>query len=226
MILASSSPRRRQLLSLLGVDFKVTTSDIDERVNPNESPKEYVLRLAQEKSRSVSLQSGVNDVIISADTAVVDGNQILGKPVNKADALRMLYNLRGRTHHVFTGLAVWDPMTRNIIVDICSTEVHMRALQESEMEVYVASGDPLDKAGAYAIQNPRFNPVQSITGCYANVVGLPLCHLIEMLQKLELGVSMLATKGCRSDLGYHCQLIDQIQDIGSSRNSDLWHEER
>jgi MAF protein len=226
MILASSSPRRYQLLSLLGVDFKVTTSDIAERVKPGESPKEYVLRLAQEKSQSVSTLPGSDQVIISADTAVVDGNQILGKPVNRKDALRMLDKLRARTHHVLTGLAVWEPVSKNMLVDICSTEVRMRAFQESELEAYVASGDPLDKAGAYAIQNYSFNPVQSITGCYANVVGLPLCHLTEMLQQLEVEVPIMATKGCRSALGYRCQLIDKIQELSPTQTANPCREER
>lgn len=95
----------------------------------------------------------------------------------------------------------------------------MRPLRESEMEAYVASGDPLDKAGAYAIQNSRFNPVQRITGCYSNVVGLPLCHLTDMLQNLGLKIPTMATRGCRSALEYNCQLIDKIQ---APRKADLY----
>jgi MAF protein len=213
VILASSSPRRHHLLSLLGIEFQVRTSDIDEDVKAGETPEEYVLRLAQEKSRSVSTLAGANQVVIAADTAVVDGNQILGKPVNRDEAKEMLRNLRARNHHVFTGLAVRDPRGEKAIMDLCVTEVRMRSYQESEMETYVASGDPLDKAGAYAIQNPRFNPVQEITGCYANVVGLPLCHLTEMLQDMEVDIPQMATLGCRTAQGYSCQLIEKIQDI-------------
>ena len=211
MILASSSPRRRDLLSLLGIDFQVLTSDVDENVKPGENPKTYVLRLAQEKARSVSYLIGTDQVIIAADTAVVDGNQILGKPVNKEEALTMLRSLRARTHQVLTGLAVWDPEDRKLQEDLCITEVQMRSFQETDMEAYVASGDPLDKAGAYAIQNSSFNPVQRITGCYSNVVGLPLCHLTEILQHLELKIPILATQGCRSAQEYNCQLIEKIQ---------------
>ena len=211
MILASSSPRRRDLLSLLGIDFQVLTSDVEENVRSGENPKAYVLRLAQEKALSVSKVIGTDQVIIAADTAVVDGNQIKGKPVNREDALKMLRSLQARTHQVYTGLAIWDPEGRKLHVDLCLTEVKMRSFQESDMEAYVASGDPLDKAGAYAIQNSSFNPVQRITGCYSNVVGLPLCHLSEILQNLEFKIPILATQGCRSAQEYNCQLIDQIQ---------------
>ena len=211
MILASSSPRRSDLLSLLGFDFQVLTGDVDESVKTGESPNAYVLRLAQEKARTVSKLIGADQVIIAADTAVVDGNQILGKPVNREDALTMLRSLRARNHQVLTGLAVWDPEERIVHDDLCMTEVQMRSFQESDMEAYVASGDPLDKAGAYAIQNSSFNPVQRITGCYSNVVGLPLCHLTDILQHLELKIPVLATQGCRSAQEYNCQLIEKIQ---------------
>lgn len=215
LILASSSPRRHNLLSLLGVNIQVFTSDIDEDVKSGETPGEYVLRLASEKSRFVSSPTGSDQIVIAADTAVVDGNQILGKPVNREEALKMLRSLRARSHHVFTGLAVRDPVREKVIVELCVTEVQMRSYQESEMEAYVASGDPMDKAGAYAIQNFSFNPVREIKGCYSNVVGLPLCHLTGMLLELEVDVPNNATRGCRTSHGYSCQLIEQIRDISS-----------
>lgn len=215
MILASSSPRRSHLLTLLGIEFQVLTSDVDENVKPGESPEKYVLRLAAEKARSVSKLAAADQLIIAADTAVVHGNQILGKPVNKEDALAMLRSLRARTHQVFTGMAVWNPVDQKTLGDLCITDVLMRSFQESEMEAYIASGDPLDKAGAYAIQNSRFNPVQDIDGCYSNVVGLPICHLTVMLQQIGVNIPNLVSDGCRSIEGYHCQLIDKIQDDSS-----------
>jgi MAF protein len=215
LILASSSPRRHNLLSLLEVDFQVFTSDIDEDVKSGETPGEYVLRLASEKSRFISSLTGADQIVIAADTAVVDGNQILGKPVNSEEALRMLRSLRAASHHVFTGLAVRDPVREKLIAELCVTEVQMRSYKESEMEAYVASGDSMDKAGAYAIQNSSFNPVHEIKGCYANVVGLPLCHLTDMLQELEVDIPHKATRGCRTAHGYSCQLIEKIQDSSS-----------
>lgn len=215
LILASSSPRRQQLLALLGVDYQVLKAEIDESVKPGETPAEYVLRLALDKSQSISSPAAARQVVIAADTAVVDGNQIMGKPVNKQEAINMLHKLRARSHHVLTGLAVRDTASEIVITDLCVTEVLMRSYHESEIEDYVASGDPLDKAGAYAIQNFSFNPVQEISGCYTNVVGLPLCHLAESLQRMKVIYSEEATRSCRSAEGYNCQLADKIQGFSS-----------
>jgi MAF protein len=215
LILASSSPRRQHLLSILGVGFQVLTAEIDEQVQPGETPEDYVLRLALNKSRSISPSSTSRQVVIAADTAVVDGNQILGKPVNKQEAVTMLRKLRARSHHVLTGLVVRDLNSKIVIKDLCVTEVRMRSYSEPEIEAYVASGDPLDKAGAYAIQNSGFNPVQEISGCYTNVVGLPLCHLAELLKEMEINFRESATYGCRTPQGYSCQLADKIQGLSS-----------
>ncbi len=213
LILASSSPRRQQLLTFLGVRFRVLTAEIDERVLPGETPKEYVSRLAISKSQAINPSSAGRCVILAADTAVVDENQILGKPVDSLQALNMLRKLRARTHYVITGLSVRDTMTEEAITDLCVTEVRMRSYHESEIRDYVASGDPLDKAGAYAIQNSGFNPVQKISGCYTNVVGLPLCHLTELLKQLEINHREHTTRGCRTSHGYSCQLVEKIQEF-------------
>ena len=215
LILASSSPRRQQLLTFLGVKFKVLTAEIDERVRPGETPKEYVSRLALSKSRAINPSSAARWVILAADTAVVDENQILGKPVDSLQAANMLRKLRARTHYVFTSLAVRDTITEEVITDLCVTEVRMRSYHESEIKDYVASGDPLDKAGAYAIQNTGFNPVLEISGCYTNVVGLPLCHLTELLKQMEIKYQEHTTRGCRTSHGYSCQLADKIQEFSS-----------
>jgi MAF protein len=219
LILASGSPRRHGLLSLFGVDFRVHSSKVDERVITGETPQDYVLRLAINKSLSINHLSAERLVVIAADTAVVDGDQILGKPSSQLQAIEMLSKLRGRTHEVLTGLAIRDTKRDEILTDLCATQVKMRDYAESEIKEYVASGDPLDKAGAYAIQNYGFDPVAQITGCYANVVGLPLCHLAELLTRLGVNFVEEAVQGCRSGQDYKCRLVEQIKamDAGERR---------
>jgi MAF protein len=212
LILASNSPRRQRLLGLLGLNYQVLPAEVDESVISDEKPQDYVLRLARIKSLSVTpLPPSV--LVIAADTAVVDGEKILGKPATSLQAREMLQTLRGREHQVYTGIAVRDISSGAIHSDLCFTNVLMRPYQETEIDDYVSSGDPLDKAGAYAIQHRDFNPVQKITGCYANVVGLPLCHLTDLLRRLELKIPKDITQGCRTPQGYSCQLSTKIQDI-------------
>ena len=212
LILASSSPRRQFLLNFLGIRFQVIPAEVDERIQGMENPKDYVLRLAHQKSLSIEPPPSNRSVVIAADTAVVDGNQILGKPASPQEARMMLQKLRGRSHYVYSGLSVRDTANDNVLTDLCVTEVQMRAYHDSEIDRYVASGDPLDKAGAYAIQNYKFNPVQTITGCYTNVVGLPLCHLVEVLGNLEINTPDEITRGCRTPNGYNCRLAKIIQE--------------
>ena len=216
-ILASSSPRRRGLLSLLGVNFHVQTSEIDESVLSGESPQDYVLRLAISKSLAFNPLSAERLVVIAADTAVVDGANILGKPSSQSHAIEMLGDLRERTHLVISGIAVRDTRFDEIFTDLCTTQVEMRNYGGKEVEDYVASGDPMDKAGAYAIQHSGFNPVAQISGCYANVVGLPLCHLAQLFIRLGVDFKEEAIQGCRSNGIYQCQLVDKINtmDAGS-----------
>ena len=213
LILASSSPRRQFLLNFLGISFQVIPAEVDERIQGEENPKDYVLRLAHQKSLSIEPPPSNRSVVIAADTAVVDGNQILGKPASPHEARIMLQKLRGRSHYVYSGLSVRDTANDNMLTDLCVTEVQMRAYHDSEIDDYVASGDPLDKAGAYAIQNYIFNPVQKITGCYTNVVGLPLCHLVELLGNMGVNTPEEITRGCRTPHGYNCRLTDKIQEF-------------
>jgi MAF protein len=213
LILASSSPRRQRMLQLLWIGFQVDPAEIDESVQTGENPKDYVLRLARNKSLSIVPPSPNRAVIIAADTAVVDGNEILGKPASRQQARIMLQQLRGRSHYVYSGLCVRDTSNENIQSELCVTEVQMRDYQDEEVDKYVATGDPLDKAGAYAIQNYRFNPVRNINGCYTNVAGLPLCHLIELLGKMGVNISEEITRGCRTPDGYNCQLAEKIQEF-------------
>lgn len=185
IILASNSPRRQQLLGLAGWQFKVLSAVIDERPLGEEDPKDYVLRLAEGKARaalsSIPAEWPPETVVVAADTTVVMEGQILGKPENASDAQQMLSQLRGRTHQVYTGLGVLRMADGNLSTKVVGTDVHMRRYSDAEIAAYIASGDPLDKAGAYAIQHSGFHPVESVQGCYANVMGLPLCWLNQML---------------------------------------------
>lgn len=181
IILASASPRRRQLLSLLGVSFRVVTSDADESVQPGESPIVLAQRLSAAKAEAVAkAHSGA--VVIAADTMVVLDGEILGKPADECMAFEMLSRLRAREHLVYSGLALLDAMRGRRLIQVARTPVQMRDYTDAEIRSYVASGDPLDKAGAYAIQYQAFNPVALINGCYANVMGLPICHLYRGLR--------------------------------------------
>jgi len=215
IILASNSPRRKTLLGLLGWDFSVVPADVDETVLPGETPPNYVLRLAESKARAVGERLGENAVIISADTTVVDGDEILGKPIDAVDAARMLRQLRGRTHQVYTGVAVHLPhrhqQSRDVLLtDLGAADVPMREYSDEEMDTYITSGDPLDKAGAYAIQHAGFHPVEMLKACYANVVGLPLCHLTRTLSKIGLDPDVNVPEACQSTLGYECPVYNLI----------------
>jgi septum formation protein len=202
-ILASSSPRRRELLGSLGIPFTVIKPDIDETQHPNEPPLVYVARLSQEKAAAVATQLDVSDksdseLILAADTVVILGadtlgvnehGDILGKPVDADDARDMLRRLRGRTHQVCTALTLCLVRGQNrppleYLTQVSRTNVTMRDYIDAEIDAYIETGDPFDKAGSYAIQHPVFRPVAKIDGCYTNVVGLPLCTLKNMLAEI------------------------------------------
>jgi len=208
VILASNSPRRRQLVGLTGLDFQVFPADVDETPLDGEPAHKYVQRLAASKARNVGAQVDPQVLVIAADTTVVDGNQILGKPVDDEDAERMLQHLRGRSHQVYTAIALlWN---EQLLVECCGTEVPMREYSEAEIQTYVESGDPLDKAGAYAIQHPGFHPVENLQGCYANVVGLPLCHLLRSLRKMAIRLDSDVPAACQMTFDYDCPVFEAI----------------
>jgi MAF protein len=186
LVLASNSPRRKQLLQLGGWAFQSVAADVNEDPHPGEEPRAYVLRLAREKAQVGADKAPEAEIIVAADTTVVDGIEILGKPASPSEATAMLARLRGRQHQVYTGLAVWRREDSRQLSDVCVTDVFMRDYGEMEIQAYVATGDPLDKAGAYAIQHTGFDPVERIEFCYANVVGLPLCLLSRLLAQLGL----------------------------------------
>jgi septum formation protein len=202
LFLASNSPRRKELLSLFGWPFEVIPADIDERQLPGESPKNYVRRLANWKANAIAEKK--NGLVIAADTIVVDGDDLLGKPVDDADARQMLVRLRGRTHQVYSGLAIIDTETGQSFNDVCCTDVPMRAYSDDEIDTYIATGDPLDKAGSYAIQHPGFHPVDELRGCFSSVMGLPLCHLAVGLRMFNLSIPDDLPKRCQALLDYSC----------------------
>ncbi|HZY61939.1 MAG TPA: Maf family protein [Edaphobacter sp.] len=190
LILASASPRRRELLTQAGVVFAVEAADLNEDRLPDEAAAAYVQRLAVEKAQAVwrrhqSENTSENPLIVlGADTAVVSEGNILGKPTDPADARRMLQLLSGRTHAVLTGLAV---VTRDgVRSEVEITQVKFNVLRDEEIAAYVASGEPLDKAGAYAIQGYAARWIPRIEGCYFNVVGLPIARTIALLAEAGL----------------------------------------
>ena len=178
MILASASPRRRELLSLLGWPFSVQISSIDEIIDPSESPSEAVVRLAIEKARSVI--SSPEDLVVAADTVVVKDGRILGKPSSRDEAFSMVSSLAGRTHTVLTGVAVAQGDRLKGEVEV--TSVAFRDLNDNQIKAYVETGEGMDKAGAYGIQGLGALLVDRIEGDYFNVVGLPLRRLSSMLE--------------------------------------------
>lgn len=174
MILASSSPRRRALLEMLGVDFQVIAADVDETVEPGLSPSEMVMALASRKADPVAARYPDN-LVLAADTIVVVEGSILGKPGSESEAAEMLSRLSGRTHEVLTGVALLHRASERNVVNHELTEVTFSPLTNGEIEAYVSGGSPMDKAGAYGIQDDRGSLfIRRISGDYYNVVGLPL----------------------------------------------------
>jgi MAF protein len=198
------------LLALGGWMFHTRPADVDENQRSGEVPGGYVLRLAEKKARACAESARADLTILAADTAVVNGKAILGKPKDMAEAVEMLKNLRGHSHQVYTGIAVLRLSDGPLITDLCITDVPMRAYRDDEIEAYVATGDPLDKAGAYAIQNAGFHPVETMQGCYASVMGLPLCHLARSLQKLDIAPRTDIAAACQSALGYACPISSAV----------------
>lgn len=210
LILASNSPRRKQLLALTGWEFDIHPSNVDETLLDEEEPGDYVVRLAVSKAREISEITDASTIILAADTTVVDKDAILGKPVDNEEATSMLRGLRGHTHQVYTGLAVCHSQSDNMVTDLCITDVPMRNYSNEEIDTYVQSGDPLDKAGAYAIQHPHFQPVDNLRGCFASVMGLPLCHLERSLSKLGIKPGTNIAAECQSALNYDCPIWQAI----------------
>ena len=194
LILASQSPRRRELLARLGLTFTIRPADIDETMDPARSPFDEVARLSARKAAAIAETAGDGAVVVAADTVVVLEDRVLGKPRSADEAREMLRSLSGRPHQVMTGMTVLR--SGRAQTDTVVTDVHFRPLEAAEIEAYVASGEPMDKAGAYGIQGLASVFVDRLDGDYYNVMGLPLCRLCQMLR--AAGVEVLGAGGARS----------------------------
>jgi MAF protein len=189
LILASASPRRRDLLARLGLPFEVRPVDIDESSGQSANAQIVAARIARMKAEAARLREGDGPALISADTVVaLDGN-LLGKPVDAVEAREMLALLRDREHQVVSAVVVMPAGKRSSLVRNPVTRVSMRGYQDDEIAESIARGDPYDKAGGYAIQDEVFRPVESHEGCYCNVVGLPLWSTLELLRRAEIHVT-------------------------------------
>jgi len=190
LILASASPRRQELIRVLNIPFEIRVSDVDETTPTYWSPAQVAEQLALRKAEAVHqmLQEGDQGIVIGADTIVVLDYRVLGKPKDAEDAVSMLNLLQGKTHQVYSGVACIDAQTGETHVSHRVTYVKMKHLTEQQVQRYVASGEPMDKAGSYAIQGLGSMIVESIDGCYFNVVGLPLSLLSDMLSKFGIEV--------------------------------------
>ena len=217
-------------MSFIGLPFDVASADVDESLDPDESPKDYVLRLAEAKARALAgggpprgppphprrplslweRAEGEGRLIIGSDTAVVDAGETLGKPRDKGEAESMLRQLRGRTHQVYTGIALYDETSDKVFSELCVSDVPMREYSDAEMDAYISTGDPMDKAGGYAIQNGAFAPVEHFDGCFASVMGFPLCHLTRSLKKAGIEIDADLPQACSSSLSYECKISDAI----------------
>lgn len=188
IVLASSSPRRKDLLELIGLTFQIEPADVDEHWEGELDPRVYAETLARRKAQFVAKRY-TEGLVIGADTVVYIDDEILTKPANKAEAHAMLHRLSGRTHTVVSGLAVVESGSQRTVSCYEQTHVTFRTLSSAEIERYVATGEPMDKAGAYGIQGIGALLVARIEGCYPNVVGLPLVRLAELF--LQFGVELL-----------------------------------
>ena len=193
IILGSASPRRQQLLAQMGLRFTVQSPDIDEDAFSGLSPAELVETLSREKAACIAAQNAADDLIIAADTVVVLDGEILGKPQDAADAAKMLSALSGRQHTVYTGFTVQQG--DKVITRHEATKVSFRPLSAAEISHYIATGEPMDKAGAYGIQGFGALLVQGILGDYFTVMGLPVCALGQVLG--EFGINLLTTSSAR-----------------------------
>ena len=183
IVLASASPRRSELLESAEIAFQVVPGEIDESPLPGELPADHVQRLSREKAVDVAERTE-GRYFIGADTIVACDGEIMGKPKDSADAFRMLRKLSGISHEVITGYTVYDKKWHDFLTAAVITKVYFKSLRDEEIDAYIATGCPFDKAGAYAIQGGAAYMVRKIDGSYSNVVGLPLCEVVETLQRM------------------------------------------
>lgn len=218
IILASASPRRREIFELLKIHFIARTADVDESPRPDETPDVLVARLSATKAAAVAhglssldrdqagelAQALESSLVVAADTVVVLDEKILGKPLDAVHAKQMLERLRDQAHTVYSGVTVAEMGSGRAAIQLSTTTVWMRDYSETEIEAYVATGDPLDKAGAYAIQHAGFRPVARIEGCFAGVMGLPLSALADGLAHFGVTLPVDVARVCRKWTGHPC----------------------
>ncbi|MGB8957302.1 MAG: Maf family protein [Tumebacillaceae bacterium] len=191
LVLASGSPRRKELLALLGLSFDILVSDADETILPGTNPQQAVQELAYRKASAVANTldgSEPGRVVLGADTIVVVDGEILGKPADRDDAARMLRLLSGRAHAVYTGIALVETGGGRVVRDVRGTEVVMKELRDEQIQAYISTGEPMDKAGAYAIQGKAVQFITEIHGDYTNVVGLPVSMTADRLAEFGFDV--------------------------------------
>jgi septum formation protein len=215
LLLASASPRRRQILSLPGLPYTVCISPVDEEAMQEryQGPIEGLAQwLAEHKAiEALTLTEAADHLVITADTTVLLDGKVLGKPRDRDHARELLLSLRNRWHHVVTGVAVCrlSDGKPEIYSASCTTPVLMRPYSEEEIAAYIATGDPLDKAGAYGIQHSDFQPTERINGCYLNVVGLPLCILVDLLARFDVQPAEEGHKGTGCRWSAWCNVYDR-----------------
>ena len=212
ILLASASPRRRELITLLGLPVVTMSVDIDEVPLPGERADAMALRLSQVKAQvAAALVSRPSSfILLASDTVVALDDEPLGKPRDADDARSMLQRLRGRTHQVYTAITLLDLASNRILTDLACSDVPMRRYTDAEIEAYIASGDPFDKAGAYAIQHNGFHPVEHFQQCFANVMGLPLCHTVRTLRRWGIEPLKEVPVACQRHIGYTCPVYESI----------------
>jgi septum formation protein len=213
-LLASQSPRRRELLRLLSYPFSIVVPDVDEDFHLDCDPVDYVLHTAGQKAEAIAtgiFHTADAPVIIAADTTVALDGEILGKPGDHKEALNMLLKLRGRTHQVHTGLWVIDGRSGRHRKSVHSAAVTMREYSAAEINNYIATGDPFDKAGGYAIQHASFQPVKSLSGCFLGVMGLSVCDLLIQMSLLGIPLEFDSDTILSAHQGFECPVFDRIR---------------
>jgi len=203
IVLASSSPRRRTLFALLGLPFHAVDPKVDETPLEGENPRSTALRLASAKAEEAAM-SHPEAIIVAADTLVILGEKILGKPRNGDEAVAVLEALRGKKHRVISAVIVLDAASREKREEVADTQVWMRDYSQEEIARYIERGEPFDKAGGYAIQDEEFRPVARLEGCYANVMGLPSCHLYRVLKRAGIEPPAKPFEACTAFTGHDC----------------------
>ena len=210
LILASGSPRRQELMGLLEIPFIVRVPQVDEQPMPGEIPAAVPQRISRLKAERVAEGTG-SGIVVAADTVVIHKGEILGKPRDSEHACAMLRRLQGDRHLVLTGLTVIEAVSGKSSTEVCESTVWLREMADAEIQAYVSSGDPLDKAAAYAIQNSAFAPVARVDGCPANVMGLPMCHVVRYLRRFGHVLPDTVATSCDMRFGYVCALREYIE---------------